>query len=91
VGKLYWAAATVSYIHRSTGFDLETLVGSVGTEGAVDSIMDRFIAAAYLPLAREVASLETEDPVRYKAIIAPDGQRPLEIVVSGWLPVPHSA
>lgn len=69
-GTVYWAVATNFYYHRTTGFDVEKLVASIGTSGSVHSMMKRFNQVATGPLAREVASLKTEDPTEYAEYIA---------------------
>ncbi len=78
---MYWAAATNFYVHRSTRFDLETLVASIGRTGTLASRMQRFIEAARAPLEKEMASVEKDFPEEYARYAA--GSPPLSIVFAG--------
>ena len=78
---MYWAAATSIYFHRTTGFDLERLVASIGRTGTLASRMKRFIEAVKAPLEREMASAEKEFPEDYARYLG--GTPPLSIVFAG--------
>jgi hypothetical protein len=78
VNGLYWMAATDFYFYGKTGFDLERLVQSVGTNGTVYEISQRFIDVANEPLTRAISSAKSEDPLAYRQYIT-ESRSPLII------------
>lgn len=81
-GNLYWAAASDFY--KTDGFDVESLVASVGTKGSVQNVSERFINAATDPLKRVIAKMKTIDPTSYRSQIV--GKCPLLI---GFVSIEH--
>jgi hypothetical protein len=69
-GSMYWVAATNFYTHTTTGFDLESLVSSIGTDGTLLVKMERFIKIAEPAMESEVTSTQTEAPSDYASYIA---------------------
>lgn len=78
VGSMYWVAATNFYAHRATGFDLKTLVSSIGTGGTLSDRMERFIKIAEPAMESEITSIESEAPAEYTRYVTGE-LTPLEI------------
>ena len=70
-GQFYWAAAGPVYSDTTTGFEVSTFVDGIKSEkGTLRSKMNAFITKSKDPFARELASIEKDDPIGFAKLIA---------------------